>query len=169
MKQDIESNKILILVGVFLLIFLFFSVYLILTNTNLIFKDDQTSQNISNVCFFEQNKTCFNVEVVQTINERQKGLMFRENLDNNSGMLFIFPESNKHGFWMKNTLIPLDIIWIDQNKTVVYIKENIIPCKVDYKDCPIYYPQKEALYVLEVNFGKVKENNLSVGENSTFI
>ncbi len=166
MKQDIESNKILILVGIFLLISLFFSVYLILTNTSLVFNKNQTAQNISIVCF---KQVCFNVEVVQTINERQKGLMFRENLDNNSGMLFIFPESNKHGFWMKNTLIPLDIIWIDQNKTVVYIKENIIPCKVDYKDCPIYYPQKEALYVLEVNFGKVKENNLSVGENSTFI
>lgn len=75
------------------------------------------------------NGYCFKLEIAKTVIERAKGLMFREKLDENKGMLFIFPTVEKHGFWMKNTLIPLDIIWIDESNKVVYIKKNVLPCK----------------------------------------
>jgi len=74
--------------------------------------------------------------------------MFREYLPENSGMLFIFPESGIYQFWMKNTLIPLDIIWLNENYKVVQI-EHVEPCQSN--PCPIYNPEKEAKYVLEVN------------------
>ena len=70
-------------------------------------------------CFKEY---CFAVELAISPEERSRGLMFRESLDQDKGMLFIFEKEEKHAFWMKNTLIPLDIIWIDHNKEVIFIK-----------------------------------------------
>ncbi|NCN99093.1 hypothetical protein COU62_01815 [Candidatus Pacearchaeota archaeon CG10_big_fil_rev_8_21_14_0_10_35_219] len=97
------------------------------------------------LCFPEK---CFEIEKAITSEERAMGLMFREYLPENSGMLFIFPESGIYQFWMKNTLIPLDIIWLNENYKVVQI-EHVEPCQSN--PCPIYNPEKEAKYVLEVN------------------
>jgi uncharacterized membrane protein (UPF0127 family) len=96
-----------------------------------------------------------------TPEERKKGLMFRENLDPEKGMLFIFEEEGRHGFWMKNTLIPLDIIWINGNKEVVFINKNTQPCKEDA--CPIIEPTEDAKYVLEMNESFSEKIGLSVG------
>src|SRR3989344_2335385 len=75
------------------------------------------------------NEKTFEVEIADTSLERAQGLMFRAELKEYQGMLFIFPISEKHSFWMKNTFIPLDIIWIDENFEIVYIYENAQPCK----------------------------------------
>src|SRR3989344_916073 len=125
----------------------------------------QTSK-IEKVCF---KQACFNVNVSETQEEREKGLMDVEYLDKNSGMLFIFPETGKYNFWMKNTLIPLDIIWIDSNKTVVEIKENFQPCIENIeKKCEIYYSKENALYVLEVNSNIISENSIKIGDEVIF-
>lgn len=110
------------------------------------------------------NNECFNVEIADSYYERMKGLMDREKLDENNGLLFIFPEENTWGFWMKNTLIPLDIIWVDENMKIVHIKENAHPC--EEIPCPIYLPKTKAKYVLEINSGLVSELNIT--ESSTF-
>ncbi len=68
--------------------------------------------SVDQVCF--KNK-CFVVELAQTIAEQSRGLMFRDHLDSNKGMLFVFDSSAIYNFWMKNTEIPLDIIWLDKN------------------------------------------------------
>ncbi|MBI2057274.1 DUF192 domain-containing protein [Candidatus Pacearchaeota archaeon] len=83
------------------------------------------SDNKNKVCFSEK---CFDVEIASTQEELSKGLMFRESLDENSGMLFIFQEERAYNFWMKNTLISLDIIWINSNKEVIFIEHNAQPC-----------------------------------------
>lgn len=98
---------------------------------------------------------CFDVELAQTSKERMRGLQHREFLHESSGMLFIFKESGRHSFWMKNTLIPLDIIWLDHAKRIVHIEHNVPPCKID--NCPSYTSDKNASYVLEINAGKAKE------------
>ena len=121
--------------------------------------------------FKKKDKVCFEgrcvqVEVVQKLEERERGLQNRESLDENAGMLFVFTKSAKHSFWMKNTLIPLDMIWIDHYQKIVYIKENAAPCKIH--PCEIYSPDKDALYVLEVNAGYVKEKGLKVGDRAEF-
>lgn len=105
-------------------------------------------------------KNCFFVELAVTPEEREKGLMFRENLDSDKGMLFIFEEEGRHGFWMKNTLIPLDIIWINDNKEAVFISKNTQPCEENH--CPVIKPTENARYVLEINGGLSEKIGLSV-------
>lgn len=115
------------------------------------------------VCF---NSRCFSVETASSFMARAKGLMFREKLDSGSGMLFVFPNNAKHAFWMKNTLIPLDIIWINADKEAVYIAKNVQPCKIS--NCPAVYPDKPARYVLELNAGKTDEIGLKPGDKIEF-
>lgn len=100
------------------------------------------------------------VEIAETPQERSKGLMYRNSLDEDKGMLFIFPVESVHQFWMKNTYIPLDIIWINSKMNVVHVESDVPPC--EELVCPRYGPAKSAKYVLEVNAGwanrhKVKE------------
>ena len=91
------------------------------------------------------------VEIVDSQEERQRGLMFREELCDNCGMLFIFEEEYTYSFWMKNTLIPLDMIFIDSDLTIVDVI-YAMPCVKD--PCEHYTPQDKALYVLETNGNK---------------
>lgn len=124
-----------------------------------------TQQNQDNkVCFGEK---CFSIELAKTNAEREKGLMFVDKLDNDSGMFFIFDKEDIYPFWMKNTLIPLDIIWINdspagENK-IVFIAENVQPCKTLI--CSSIVPTAKARYVLEINAGKASENGLKVGDD----
>lgn len=100
-----------------------------------------------------------NVEIADSERERTNGLMFRENLCGNCGMLFIFDDSDFRSFWMKNTLISLDMIFINENFVIVDIK-NVDPCTTEV--CGTY--SNKAKYVLEVNEGYTRENNIKVGD-----
>ncbi len=125
--------------------------------------DNSKLNDIKEVCFKE---TCFQVEIADTPELRQQGLMFREQLDKNNGMLFIFDEEGIYPFWMKNTLTSLDIIWMNENKEIVYIEYNVQPCKE--KVCPNYNPNTEARYVLEINAGLSDEFNITLGNKLDF-
>lgn len=105
-------------------------------------------ENFPKICF---KQTCVQVEIADTESKRMKGLMFRKSLAEKSGMFFIFPEEDIYSFWMKNTLIPLDMIWLDKDYRVVYIKSFVPICVTE--DCAIYDPGIKAKYVLEVNAG----------------
>lgn len=109
-----------------------------------------------------------NAETAITPAEQTKGLMFREKLDENKGMLFIFQQEAKHTFWMANTKIPLDIIWLDKDKRVIYIEEDVKPCTTIKTLCNTYKPNKNSLYVLEINAGQVKRNNIKIGDVGKF-
>jgi len=112
-----------------------------------------------------EEKIRVNVEVADNEAERMQGLMFRESLEENSGMLFVFENKAKYAFWMKNTLIPLDVIFIDENFNIV----DIIyaePCKED--PCERHIPKKESLYVLEVNGNFAERNGISIGNKIKF-
>lgn len=101
-----------------------------------------------------------NAEVADNNEERTNGLMFRQKLDENDGMLFVFDNENYQTFWMKNTLIPLDIIFINKNLEVVDIK-NAVPCKEE--PCTLYKSSKPAIYVLEVNGNFTAKNKIKLG------
>ncbi len=118
----------------------------------------------SQVCF--QN-FCFNVELAKTVGEITRGLMFRESLGANTGMLFIFEKEGAYPFWMKNTFIPLDIIWINSEKEVVFVSENTRPCKDEYF-CLSINPGKNAKYVLEINGGIAEKVGLKIGDKMSF-
>jgi hypothetical protein len=111
------------------ILILFFLVFLLLS---FLFSVKYQKQ-IQKVCF---NNYCFKVEIADTPEKRRAGLMHRVSLPENQGMLFVFEKPGIYGFWMKNTLIPLDIIWLDENFKVVYIKENVQPCLEE--NCPIF-------------------------------
>jgi len=100
----------------------------------------------------------FSVELAKTPEERERGLSNRSKLCDQCGMLFIFENDDYHSFWMKDTLIPLDIIWLDKDWRVVDFVGFIQPqgTRTD-KELPIYQPQKLARYVLELPGGTVKK------------
>ena len=101
------------------------------------------------------------VEIADEAAEWQQGLMFREELDADKGMLFIFEEEMTQRFWMKNTLIPLDMIFVNADLIIIDIQEAE-PCKTE--SCMVYVSAAPAQYVLEVNKGFSKENGINVGD-----
>lgn len=121
------------------------------------------NKQLTKVCF---NEHCFNAEVAATPKQRAQGLMFRENLGVDKAMLFVFADEKERSFWMKNTLIPLDIIWLNQNKEVVFIKHNALPCDSDL--CESIKPAAKAQYVLELNAGTAASINLQAGDRVSF-
>jgi uncharacterized membrane protein (UPF0127 family) len=101
-------------------------------------------------------------EISQTVAQLQKGLMYREALEESSGMLFVFSLEERHGFWMKNMNFPLDIIWIDSNLKIVDIARHLLPCSNE--PCPVHAPAYSAKYVLELPAGFTHENNIQIGQ-----
>ncbi|MFH1654699.1 MAG: DUF192 domain-containing protein [Pseudomonadota bacterium] len=98
-------------------------------------------------------------EIAQTESERAKGLSGRESLPEGNGMLFIFPEEGLEKFWMKDTAIPLDLIYMDKDKNIV----DIITYAVPY-DLKLLESKEPFMYVLEVNAGFVKDKNINIGD-----
>jgi uncharacterized protein len=111
------------------------------------------------------NGTCVKAEIMENEEGRQKGLMFRQGLADASGMLFVFDQEGVYSFWMKNMRFALDIVWISEDKKVSSIVCNALPCA---SDCQSLTPNANAKYVLEVNSGFVKKNNIKIGDRADF-
>ena len=103
------------------------------------------------VSIYNKNIT-FVVEVAKTIEERKIGLMYRKKLLNNEGMLFIFPREKIIQLWMKNTYIPLDVIFISENKVIVDIKKNM-----EKLSETIVKSKVKSRYALEFNAGLINK------------
>ncbi len=110
------------------------------------------------VCFGD---ACVTVEIAATADEQSRGLMFRGSLPAAEGMLFRFAQEGTHQFWMKNTLIPLDILWMDAQGRIVHI-ETARPCEAE--PCPSFGPTAPTRYVLEVNAGWAEAHGVAVGD-----
>lgn len=104
----------------------------------------------------------FTVEVAETHEKQALGLMFRESMDEDHGMLFLFPGEAMRSFWMKNTRIPLDIFYFDAERRLVSVAENAQPCRTER--CPSYPSEGPAKYVLELNSGKAAELGVRRGD-----
>lgn len=104
----------------------------------------------------------FSVELATTGEAQALGLMFREELPDDRGMLFIFPVEAMRSFWMKNTRIPLDIFYFDRELRLVSVAENARPCRTPR--CPGYPSAGPAMYVLELNAGKAAELGVQKGD-----
>ncbi|RLE25667.1 MAG: DUF192 domain-containing protein [Acidobacteria bacterium] len=101
------------------------------------------------------------LELALTRDEISQGLMFRNSLPDDRGMLFVFAEERTPSFWMKNTLIPLDMVFLSPGGTIVDVIHNALPCTKD--PCPQYVAKAEALAVLEVAAGVTQSYGLEEG------
>jgi len=119
--------------------------------------------NTVEICFLQGN--CIQAEKAISFIEQSEGLMFRESLSQDKGMLFIYSSSNKKTFWMKNTLIPLDIIWLSPEKKILGFAAAT-PCLED--PCPRYSSPENTQFVLEVNQGVFQTQGLAIGQKLEF-
>lgn len=99
------------------------------------------------------------VELALTPEQHERGLMYRQNLPADSGMLFIFPDTEIRSFWMKNTPLPLDMIFVDDDNEIVGIVENTVPFSTNNRTIP-----RPARYVLEVNGGFAAQHGIKAGQ-----
>jgi len=104
----------------------------------------------------------FTVEVADTFEERERGLMFRDSMEKDNGMLFIHDNEERQAYWMKNTKIPLDILYFSKERKLVSAQERVPPCSAGDR-CPPYASEGEALYVLELNAGSVELYKIKAG------
>ena len=107
------------------------------------------------------------VELATTPAEQEKGLSGRDSMPADHGMLFIFGTEGIWSFWMHGMKFPLDIIWFNSNREVVFVEQGLEPCSPN--ECPSFSPSASAMYVLEVNAGFVSMHGVSAGDMFTFV
>lgn len=109
----------------------------------------------------------FTVEVADDDAERSRGLMFRDELAADHGMVFIHDEEAPQSYWMKNTRIPLDILFFDHSRKLVLAQERVPPCSLG-DGCPPFRSEVPALYVLELNAGMAESLGVKAGDELIF-
>ena len=133
-----------------------FCAFLIGCDSHVVSADERTNLSIE---LKNGEKLFFSVEIAETSEEMAQGLMNRKHLDADSGMLFLFPEQGFQSFWMKNTLIPLDVIFINQEGIIGHIHHYAMP-----KDLTSIPSQIPAHYALEINGGLSASKGIQVGQ-----
>lgn len=109
----------------------------------------------------------YEVEIADSDAERARGLMFRDELPVDAGMLFLFPDTRPRSFWMRNTRIPLDIVYLGPDRRIVGWSLDTPPCRT--RRCPGYPSGAPAKYVLEVNAGEMQRIGARIGDPVEFI
>lgn len=113
--------------------------------------------------------TEFKVEIADDPNERSRGLMDRNSMKDDEGMFFVFEKSDYVNFWMKNTLIPLDMIFIDEHHKIAHIANDVKPCPKGVLNCQLYPSELPVKYVLEINAGLSKKHGFKNGDSVNLI
>lgn len=104
------------------------------------------------------------VKIADTNEERMQGLSGKENLEEDEGLLFIFTKPSKYGFWMKDMNFPIDIAWIDKNKIIIHIESDVATTTYP----KVFYPNEDALYVLETRASFFEKNKIKIGDIVNF-
>ncbi|MFA6301151.1 MAG: DUF192 domain-containing protein [Candidatus Paceibacterota bacterium] len=168
-------NKYL-LIGLFLLVFLFGGFFLVsqpyVRTTNPDIESGKITTNQSQINMTDLNVRSVkiagrevNVDLALTVDEQRRGLSGRKNLEEDEGMLFIFGSEGIYSFWMKDMNFPIDIIWINKDLKIIYVKEKALP--ESYPES--FSPGEKALYVLEVPAGFSEKNNVETGDSVEFV
>ncbi len=146
MKNNIFIKRILILVFIAVILFLFL----------LLFPNDKKTIQINDISV--------QVGIADTQEKRIQGLSLKESLGKRQGMLFVFDGEDLHEIWMKNMNFAIDILWIDEGLRIVDIKQDAKP--ESYPE--IFRPKTQSMYIIEVNAGFVKDNNITIGDMVIF-
>lgn len=130
------------------------------------FTSEPEFKHQGNLQFININDTVceIKIEVADTYAKREKGLMYRKTMKENRGMLFIFPDESRRSFWMKETHIPLDIIFVNSNKEINHIVKNCKPYSLKGIQSFEY-----AQYVVEVNAGYCNKHSVKIGYKINFL
>ena len=104
----------------------------------------------------------FNVEIADTESARERGLMFRDSMPADHGMLFVFDDLAERTFWMKNCRMPLDILYFDEKYKLVSVQQRVPACRSD--PCPVYPSDGPSQYVLELNAGTADKLGVKPGD-----
>jgi uncharacterized membrane protein (UPF0127 family) len=131
----------------------------------LFFKAGAASNHFVQIYFSDGQSV--HAELAVTPEERAQGLMFRQKIEFGQGMLFVFEREGIYSFWMKNMLIPLDLVWLDREKRVVHIERDVPPCTEN--PCPTYTSKVPALYVLELKAGSFEKRGLKMFDRLDFV
>jgi uncharacterized membrane protein (UPF0127 family) len=109
-------------------------------------------------------------DIALTSEQQTKGLDVKNNLTENQGMLFVFQQPYRYGFWMIGMKFPIDIIWLDSNGVVTHIEHSLKPCPPASSNlaCPVYFPEKDSQYVLETVAGFSMKHNVRLGTHVSF-
>jgi len=107
----------------------------------------------------------YSIEIADNDASREHGLMERTEMARDHGMLFVFDTDEPRAFWMKNTKIPLDMLFFDADRHLVSVQHDVQPCLAD--PCPAYSSGAPARYVLELNAGQSRAIGLSPGDEMT--
>jgi uncharacterized membrane protein (UPF0127 family) len=105
-------------------------------------------------------------DIASTEEQQTRGLAIKDHLNENEAMIFVFSVAGNHAFWMKDMKFPIDIIWMDANKTVVHIEHSLNPCTPI--SCPIYQPDVNSLYVIETVSGFANKYHIVEGTKIEF-
>lgn len=114
----------------------------------------------------ELNGERFTVEIADTAESQTRGLMFRDRMDAEHGMLFVFDREEPRAFWMRNTRIPLDILYFDAQHALVSVSAGVPPCTT--QQCPNYPSAAPAKFTLELNAGTTRRLGTKRGDTITF-
>jgi len=109
----------------------------------------------------------FSTRVASTDAAREKGLSGVEKLSPNEGLLMVFDSDDKYGIWMKDMNIPIDILWLDKDKKVIFIVMDAQP-EADNIDLKTYVPLSPARYVVELQSGAIKKAGITIGSEAEF-
>ena len=96
------------------------------------------------------------------------GMQYRDSLAENHGLLFVFAQEATMPFWMYRVKVPLDMLWLDRNRTILEIVPNVPPCSATRDKCPTYGGSKPSMYVLELAAGVAAKNHLQPGMQLDF-
>lgn len=171
-----KGKPVLYLAVLFLVIFIMAVLY----NPNrekrrMIQNRNSSSTSSSEPAFVKQGELTFlkadtiviakiDIEIADDDGKRERGLMYRRQMELNQGMLFIFEDEDLRSFWMRNTWLPLDILYLNARKKIVRIHENV--ATLNERSIPSDFPAK---YVVEVNAGFCALNRIQVGDGMTFV
>lgn len=122
----------------------------------------QTNQLLKGELKFNKQQLSIKVDIAVTEADRQTGLMFQTQLASDHGMLFVFNDQAIRGVWMKNTLIPLDVIFLNDQAVIVSMLTKLQPCQ--QSPCPSFSSEQPASYMLEMNAGFISEHQIKIGE-----
>ncbi len=143
----------IILIIIFAVIFIAYSVFSTKSNIDTVVKNTTNTVTVKN--------TIYRVSIADTQAKQTEGLSGAKVLQKDRGLLFVFKKSGVYSFWMKDMNFPIDIIWIDKNFKIVFIKKNATPSSFP----ELFNTRVKAKYALEINKGEVGKNKIKIGDS----